>query len=97
MRNFRVAKPFWQYLSERGIRSSIIRMPTNFPPVECEGESLAGTGTPDLRARLALSRSNTDAPLQRSRAVPGGQIVKVSPEGHRVRMRRRTPCAKITR
>ena len=29
-------------------RPRVIRMPANFPPADCEAESLAGMGTPDL-------------------------------------------------
>src|SRR5438552_1997799 len=33
VRSFRQGKAFWQILSERGIPATILRMPTNFPPV----------------------------------------------------------------
>jgi len=91
VRNFRQARPFWQYLSDHGIHSSIIRMPTNFPPVECEGESLAGMGTPDLRGTFGTFTFFTDAPTARSRMVPGGQTVKVSVDRYRARMRLEGP------
>jgi predicted AlkP superfamily phosphohydrolase/phosphomutase len=91
VRNFRHGKPFWQILSEHGIRSDVIRMPTNFPPVECEGESLAGMGTPDLRGTFRTFTFYPDDPTQDSRAVPGGQIVQVELKNHRANLRLEGP------
>src|SRR5580700_10366175 len=34
--SFRQGKPFWQMLSAHGVGVSVIRMPTDFPPVHCE-------------------------------------------------------------
>ena len=48
MRLLRKGKTFWQMLGERGLRSTIFRMPVNFPPVKALGRSLSGMGTPDL-------------------------------------------------
>lgn len=97
VRNFRMGKPFWQYLSERGIPSSIIRMPTNFPPVECEGESLSGMGTPDLRGTFGTFTFYTDDPAQKSRTVPGGQIVQAPLSDHRAHLRLEGPANTLRR
>lgn len=91
VRNFRMGKAFWQYLSDRGIRSSIIRMPTNFPPAECEGESLAGMGVPDLSGTFGTFTFYTGDPAELSHDVPGGRIVALSLEDHRARMRLEGP------
>ena len=60
VRSLRAGRTFWQMLDEHGVRSSVIRMPANFPPAECEAESLAGMGTPGhdglLRYVLVLHR-----------------------------------------
>ena len=52
VRSLRAGRAFWQMLEEHGVRSTVIRMPANFPPAECEAESLAGMGTPDMTGLL---------------------------------------------
>jgi len=48
--NQRQGTPFWQILSERGIHSTIIRVPQTFPPDDNPGgKLLAGLGVPDIR------------------------------------------------
>ena len=82
----RRGKAFWQTLTEHGIPVNIIRMPTNFPPVDCEGESLAGMGTPDMRGTFGTFTFFTDVPGEQTRKVPGGQIVTVSVQNGRADM-----------
>ena len=43
---FRKGDTFWQMLGERGLRSTIFRMPVNFPPVKAPGRALAGMPMP---------------------------------------------------
>jgi predicted AlkP superfamily phosphohydrolase/phosphomutase len=75
--SLRQGKPFWQMLSERGVPVSIIRMPTNFPPVHCDdGVSVAGMGTPDLRGTFGTFTFFTSDPKENTRKVPGGEIVR---------------------
>ena len=38
----RKGKTFWQTLGDHGFRSTIFRMPVNFPPVKAAGHALAG-------------------------------------------------------
>jgi len=45
----RKSKPFWHYLGEAGVFSSVIRVPATFPPEPFSGVLLAGMGVPDLR------------------------------------------------
>ncbi len=76
--------PFWQILAEHGISSTIIHMPTNYPPVAV-GHSLSGMGTPDLRGTLGTFAFFTDDFEELSRDVPGGRIIKVHLDrGHAV-------------
>ena len=82
--SFRKGTPFWQVLSEHHVPVNIIRMPTNFPPVQCEeGYSVAGMGTPDLRGTFGTFTYFTDEESQKTRQVPGGQIVHVNLNGYR--------------
>jgi predicted AlkP superfamily phosphohydrolase/phosphomutase len=78
--SLRHGKPFWQLLSEHRVPVSVIRMPTNYPPVSA-GTALSGMGTPDLRGTLGTFSFYTNDPEELSRAVAGGRIIKVRLEG----------------
>ena len=78
VRSLRAGRTFWQMLEEHGVRSSVIRMPANFPPAECEAESLAGMGTPDMTGSFGTFSFYTDDPSEKRDKVPGGQIVRVA-------------------
>jgi predicted AlkP superfamily phosphohydrolase/phosphomutase len=79
----RRGRAFWQILAEHGIPVTIMRMPTNYPPVENAGHALAGMGTPDLRGTFGTFTFYTDDPEELSRSVSGGRIVKVPMFEHR--------------
>ncbi|MDP3000666.1 MAG: alkaline phosphatase family protein [Bryobacterales bacterium] len=76
--SFRQGKAFWQFLSERGIPATILRMPTNFPPVPCQCQQLAGMGTPDMQGTYGTFTFYTDDPAEAPRQVAGGKIVRVT-------------------
>jgi predicted AlkP superfamily phosphohydrolase/phosphomutase len=74
---------FWQTLASRDIPVTVVRMPTNYPPLKA-GRALAGMGTPDLRGTLGTFTFYTDDPEELTRSVPGGSILKVTVENGRV-------------
>ena len=74
----RAGRTFWQILEDQGIPSSVIRMPANFPPAECEADSLSGMGTPDLMGTSGTFTFFTDDPEEKRTAVPAGKIVHVA-------------------
>ncbi len=74
--SLRHGTPFWQRLSGHGIPVTVIRMPTNYPPVEA-GRAISGMGTPDLRGTLGTFSFYTDDPEELTRSVSGGRIIKV--------------------
>jgi predicted AlkP superfamily phosphohydrolase/phosphomutase len=45
---YRKGRTFWEYLDDVNVSSTILQVPSNFPPVQHKGESLSGMGTPDL-------------------------------------------------
>ena len=80
--SLRQGTAFWKTLSDRNIPVSVIRMPTNYPPVQA-GRAISGMGTPDLRGTLGTFTFYTDDPEELSRSVAGGQIVKIENDaGH---------------
>ena len=73
----RHGRAFWQLLDEHGIPAKVIRMPANFPPADCEGESLAGMGTPDLTGSNGAFSFFTDDPAETRTEAFGGRIVQI--------------------
>jgi predicted AlkP superfamily phosphohydrolase/phosphomutase len=80
VKTMRAGRAFWQMLGDRGVAATVIRMPANFPAVDCEQESLSGMGTPDLRGTARTYTFYTDDPAENRKAVSGGEIVKVKVE-----------------
>ncbi|MEX2260303.1 MAG: alkaline phosphatase family protein [Bryobacteraceae bacterium] len=85
--SLRRGTPFWKTLSDHGVPVTILRMPTDFPPVECEGHSLAGMGTPDLRGTFGTFAFFTDDKKWKDRKVSGGDVIHVRLENHRTVLR----------
>ena len=79
----RRGRAFWEYLSDRGIPVTIVRIPANYPPSGA-GHELAGMGTPDLRGTQGTFTWFTDDPAATSREVPGGLIRPVALSGGHV-------------
>ena len=49
MKLLRKSKPFWKILGEKGVFSSVIRVPVTFPPEKFNGVLLSGMCVPDLK------------------------------------------------
>jgi predicted AlkP superfamily phosphohydrolase/phosphomutase len=84
VRTFRKGRAFWQILGEHGVPVTLVRMPNNFPPVECKSHTLSGMGTPDMRGTFGTFTFYTDYPLETAREVAGGRIVPVELKDDRV-------------
>lgn len=72
--NQRRGTPFWQILADAGVSATILRMPTDFPPVECEAHSLAGMGTPDLLGTFGTFSFYTNRDDWKNRKLTGGAV-----------------------
>ncbi len=83
--SLRKGRAFWEYLSDRGIPVTIIRIPSNYPP-SAAGHELAGMGTPDLRGTQGTFSYYTDDPAETSHEVSGGVIRKVEVNGGHVEL-----------
>ncbi len=67
--------PFWELLENAGVRSTIVRIPANFPPVGKASYELSGMGTPDLRGTPGeFTFFSTDRRQFLKRDVGGGEI-----------------------
>jgi predicted AlkP superfamily phosphohydrolase/phosphomutase len=84
VKRFLRGKAFWQLLDDAGIPVTLLRMPNNFPPLESKSQTLSGMGTPDMRGTFGTFTDFNDDPLEMTRSVSGGRIVRVSVEHNRV-------------
>ena len=75
---------FWQLLSAHGIPVTVVRIPSNFPPVPNKGNTLAGMGTPDLLGGYGTFSFYTDDPIFLPGPVSGGVIYPVTQQGDRI-------------
>src|SRR5260370_42304427 len=82
VRSFRRGRAFWEILAEHSIPVTVMRMPTNYPPVN-EGQALAGMGVPDLQGTVGTFTYYTDDPLQQAGDLSGGRILSVTVNGGR--------------
>jgi predicted AlkP superfamily phosphohydrolase/phosphomutase len=74
--NLRKGTAFWEILADAGIDATIFKVPSNFPPVDCEVRSLSGMGTPDLTGNYGISTLITnDPPVNRD--LGGGRVESV--------------------
>jgi predicted AlkP superfamily phosphohydrolase/phosphomutase len=79
----RKSKPFWSLLGERGIFSTIIRVPITFPAEKFYGVCLSGMCAPDLRGTQGTFTHYTTRPHQGEKE--GGVTVHVTREGNVIR------------
>ena len=75
--NLRKGEVFWQQLQDHGIRSSIIRMPANYPPVGVGERELSGMGTPDIHGGYGQFTFITSQFGAGRQQVDGGEIQEV--------------------
>jgi predicted AlkP superfamily phosphohydrolase/phosphomutase len=80
----RRGKAFWQTLSENGIPCTVFKMPSNFPPVECDANSLSGMGTPDVLGTYGTYSFYTDDPDYMGLEVSGGEIFPITIQNDKV-------------
>ncbi len=71
----RQGTPFWELLEERGIPTTIVRMPANFPPSGTADRELSGMGTPDILGGYGTYTLFTTSP-ERFASATGGDVVR---------------------
>ena len=69
---------FWEPLEDRGVETTIVRMPANFPPTGKATRELSGMGTPDLLGGYGTFSFFTSEPFAfGGRSLSGGVVVPV--------------------
>jgi predicted AlkP superfamily phosphohydrolase/phosphomutase len=80
----RKSKPFWKLLGDRGIFSTIIRVPITFPPEKFNGVLLSGMCAPDVRGTQGTFSHYTTERLEHPEKE-GGMTVAVVRQGDVIR------------
>ncbi|PYQ22842.1 MAG: hypothetical protein DMF81_10770 [Acidobacteria bacterium] len=74
----RYGQPFWEPLEKRGIHTTIMRMPANFPPSGSARRELSGMGTPDILGTYGtFSYYTTDPFTWAGKDVADGKVYNV--------------------
>jgi predicted AlkP superfamily phosphohydrolase/phosphomutase len=84
VRMLRKGTAFWQIFGDHGLRSTIFRIPVNFPPIKAPGRALAGMGTPDLVGSLGTFSFYADHRREWPATVSAGEIYEVTVQSNRV-------------
>jgi predicted AlkP superfamily phosphohydrolase/phosphomutase len=84
VRNLRHGPAFWQLLEERGIPSTVFKIPANYPPVASRQRTLSGMGTPDLLGTYGQFNYFTTVPAEINQDIGGGWVHQVYVIGNRV-------------
>ncbi len=75
--NLRQGKPFWDYLADYDIPTTIFKIPGNFPCKSKQVDMVSGMGTPDLRGGYGSFTLFTTSPPANTDKITGGLIVPV--------------------
>ena len=84
IRLLRKSIPFWKFLGNKGIFSSVIRVPITFPAEKFYGIQLSGMCAPDLRGTQGTFSYFTSE-LEESEDSTGGEVYHVKMENNMVR------------
>ena len=83
-KNLRRGKPFWEYLAEKDIPTTVFKVPANFPCQSEKVDMVSGMGTPDLRGGYGSFTLFTTAPHLFNEDMSGGKLIPVVFQGQRV-------------
>ena len=84
IRGLRRSVPFWKLLGEKGIASTVLRVPITFPPEKFRGHLLSGMCAPDLKGSQGTFAFFTEDEAKAGRHE-GGVFVPVRREGEVIR------------
>ncbi len=81
----RKGEAFWQKLDAANIPTTMMKMPTDFPPLPASGGAVSGMGTPDMLGSFGTFQFFTDDPAEYVKEeVSGGEIYRVDVIGDNV-------------
>jgi predicted AlkP superfamily phosphohydrolase/phosphomutase len=74
----RRGEPFWEKLERRGVETTVIRMPANFPPSGTATREISGMGTPDILGTYGTFSFFTTNPESYGDNVSGGHVYRAT-------------------
>jgi len=77
--NLRGGKPVWDWLTEAGLPSAVLRHPCTYPPDAPRGRMLAGVGVPDVRGGFGSPSYYADRPVPANGDAE--HVVLLAPDG----------------
>ncbi len=83
IRGLRKSSPFWKILGDRGIFSTVLRVPITFPPEKFKGHLLSGMCTPDLKGSQGTFSLYTSDPAK-AKKREGGLAIPVEVKKNRI-------------
>lgn len=83
IQGMRRSVPFWKILGDKGIPSTVLRVPITFPPEKFNGHLLSGMCAPDLKGSQGTFSFFTSDPAKIQKAE-GGVFFPVEVKGNRV-------------
>ncbi len=88
----RRGQPFWEVLEARGVETTILRIPANFPPSGTATHELSGMGTPDLLGTYGTFSFFTSELFFEKKDMSGGDVYELDYWDHVARGRLRGPA-----
>jgi len=86
VRLLRRGEAFWETLERHGVRTTIMRIPANFPPSGTASRELSGMGTPDVLGTYGTFTFYTsDARRFTGVDVAGGKVIEAVPRANVVK------------
>ncbi len=76
--NLRKGKPFWNFLADYDIPTSIFKIPGNFPCQSDRVSMVSGMGTPDLRGGYGSFTLFATSPPANHNRITGGMVVPLT-------------------
>ncbi len=76
-RPLREGRPFWEYLSDSGIPTTIFKIPGDFPVYGKAVRRVSGMGTPDLLGTYGTFSFYTSSPTQDFKEIAGGTVTRL--------------------
>jgi predicted AlkP superfamily phosphohydrolase/phosphomutase len=83
IRGMRKSIPFWKILGDKGIFSTVLRVPITFPPEKFRGHLLSGMCAPDLKGSQGTFAFYT-SDKEKIKKREGGIAIPVTVEGDRI-------------
>jgi len=70
----REGRAFWDYLEDRGIPATLVKLPTNYPPSASGQRTLSGMGTPDILGTYGIYSLYTSDENESQRDLPPNNV-----------------------